>query len=148
MTNIHPHEEEIQNYISDSNNNLEVIEHILHCKSCSLKAEEYKHLFAEIHQQETAAFKFNLTKLVMEQLPQPKPKFSVDKYLNHTIVSAIVMLCLGLLFFLAPLLSNIFSTIAPILIYLITTVVVCVFVAFFLDMYRKYQKQMNIINFY
>ncbi|MEP7107176.1 MAG: hypothetical protein ABI760_04325 [Ferruginibacter sp.] len=148
MTNLHPDENEIQNYILDSTRNLELIEHLLQCKSCSLKAEQYKQLFAEIHRQETPAFEFNLTKLVMEQLPQPKPKFSVDKYLNHIIVSLIVMLCLGLLYFLSLLLPNILLNVTPILIYLIITVVVCISGAIFLDMYRKHQEQMGVINFY
>lgn len=148
MTNIHPDENEIQNYILNGNSNLEVIEHIQHCKSCSLKAEQYKQLFAGIHQQENPTFEFNLTKLVMEQLPQPKTKLSLDKYLNYIIISIIVLLCLGLLYFLSPLLSNILLSVTPILIYLITTVVVCIFTFLFLDMYKKYQKQMNSINFY
>lgn len=148
MTNIHPDENKIQNYILDSKSNSELIEHILNCKSCSLKVEEYKQLFSGIHRQETPAFEFNLTKLVMGQLPQPKPKFSVDKYLNHIIISVTVILCFGLLYFLSPLLSNIFLAIAPILIYLITTVVVCISISLSLDMYKKYKKQMNIINLY
>lgn len=148
MTNIHPDENEIQNYILNSNCNSAIVEHILHCKSCSLKAEQYKQLFAGINQQETPTFEFNLTKLVMEQLPQPKTKLSLDKYLNHIIVSIIVMSCLGLLYFLSPLLSNILLSVTPILIYLITTVVVCISAFLFLDMYKKYQKQMDSINFY
>lgn len=148
MTNIHPEENEIQNYILNSNSNSELVEHILHCKSCSLKAKQYRQLFAGIHQQETPTFEFNLTKLIMEQLPQPKLKFSVDKYLNHIIVSVMVMLCLGLLYFLSPLLSNILLNVTPILIYLITTIVVCISVAIFLDMYRKHQEQMGVIDFY
>ncbi len=148
MINIHPDENAIQNYILNSNCNSELVEHILHCKSCSLKAEQYKQLFAGIQKQETPAFEFNLTKLVMGQLPQPKSKFSFAKYLNHIIVSVLIMLCLGLLYFLGPLLSNILLNVTPILIYLITTVVVCISVALFLDMYTKYQKRISIINFY
>lgn len=148
MKVIHPKENEIQNYVLNRDTNSELVEHILYCKSCSLKAEQYEHLFAEIHHQEIPAFKFNLTKLVMEQLPQPKPKFSVDKYLNQIIVSFIVMLCFGLLYFLSFLLPNILLNITPILIYLITTVAVCISVAIFLVMFRQHREQMRVIHFY
>lgn len=148
MKNIHPDENEIQNYILDSTSNMELIEHLLHCKSCNLKADHYRQLFAEIHRQETPAFEFNLTKLVMEQLPRPKSKFSVDRYLNHIMVSVIVMLCLGSLYFLSPLLSNILLNVTPIVIYLVTTVLVCISVALSLDVYRSHQQKMSVINFY
>ena len=68
MTNIHPDENEIQNYILNASSNVEIVGHMLHCKSCSLKADQYRQLFEGIHHQESPAFEFNVTALILDQL--------------------------------------------------------------------------------
>ena len=148
MTNTHPNENEIQNYILDDSSNSELFEHMLHCKNCSSKADQYKQLFAAIHRQEAAAFEFNLTKMVMEQLPLTSSKFSFDKYFNHIIAAVVFIVCLGLLYFINPLLTNMLSNVTPILTGLIATVVACISAGSFLDMFRKHNEQMGVVNLY
>lgn len=148
MTNIHPEENEIQNFVLYSNQNPEIADHIQHCKSCNAKAGQYTKLFTEIHLQEAPSFEFDIVKLVIKQLPQTKTKFSFYKHLNYTIVLIVVTICLALLYFSSHLFLNIFLNVAPILILLITTVAVCISIALFIDMYKKHQKKMDLINYY
>jgi hypothetical protein len=148
MTTKHPDENEIQYFVLNDNSNPEVGEHILHCEHCTLKAAQYRQLFTAIYQQQAPVFDFDLTRVVMKQIPKPKTRFSVDKLLIPVVISIIVVLLFALLFFLVPFFPGVLFNIAPVAISLIFTVAVFIAAGIIVGMYRRHQKQIHIINFY
>ena len=148
MKIVHPKEEDIQNYVSNNTSNADLALHILHCESCRVKTEQYRQLFAGIHQAEAPVFEFNLTKLVMQKLPQAKPKFSLDNCFNHITVSVMIPTCSTAFYLFSTLLPKISLSVAPMVLYLIVTSTLSIVIALFLDSFKKHQGQMSIINFH
>ncbi len=146
MSEIHPNESELQNFVLSGNYDLAMIEHIKICENCSATFNQYQQLFSTISHLESQAFEFDITKLVFEKLPRKK-SYWAEKYQDHLIVTAISILCFGLLFYLVPIFSKVFSSLDTIKIYLL--VLVLLFLSFILlyEMYKKYRYQLLMLNF-
>jgi hypothetical protein len=79
MNYSHPSEKEIQQWAIDkSDSSTEMIHHMESCAHCRAEAETYRLLFSKIKQQPAAAFDFNLSGLVLSQLPKNKARLSLD----------------------------------------------------------------------
>jgi len=79
MTTKHLSEEELQQYsIDKSSCDIEASSHIQSCASCKANVEAYRQLFTVIHDQPKQVFGFDLSNLVLKQLPESKSKFSVN----------------------------------------------------------------------
>lgn len=149
MTSKHLNDADIQQYVLQKTNcDVEIIEHIRHCTNCKIKVEQYRLLFDGIEEQEKPIFDFNLTELVMEQLPEHQQKVSNENSFFYFIVSiAVFSVCIVFYLFENNLL-NLFLGTTPILIGLIFTTVTSLLAFLFIDMYRKYQTRMKAVNFY
>ena len=149
MTSKHLNDADIQQCVLQKTNcDVEIIEHIRHCTNCKIKAEQYRLLFDGIEEQEKPIFDFNLTELVMEQLPEHQQKVSNENSFFYFIVSiAVFSVCIVFYLFENNLL-NLFLGTTPILIGLIFTTVTSLLAFLFIDMYRKYQTRMKAVNFY
>ncbi len=87
MKNKHLDDTEIQEYVlQKANCDINIIEHIQHCASCKIHAEQYRLLFDGIKEQEKPGFDFNLAELVMEQLPEPRQKVSGEHSFSYLMV--------------------------------------------------------------
>ena len=124
-----------------------IIEHLAHCDDCRLKAEQYQILFEEIKQQEKPIFDFDLSDLVMAQMPQSKPKRLFENAFIYSTVFAAIFVMSLVFYYLRDTLLDMFTAITPILIYLIITTVITLSVFLCIDMYTKFQKRMNALNF-
>lgn len=139
---------DIQTFVlQKANCDLAIIEHIAHCDDCKIKAEQYKTLFEGIKQQEKPAFDFNVADLVMSQLPQHQSKRLFENAFIYTTTFAAIIVMGIVFYFLRDNLLSMFTAITPILIYLIITTVMTLSVFLCIDMYTKFQKQMNALNF-
>jgi hypothetical protein len=148
MTTEHILESEIQQYaIEKENCSALIIDHINSCEICRTKSDVYSLLFAQIKEQPKPVFDFNLADLVMNQLPEAKPRSIFEKTLIFT-TSFFSILIAGLVIYVyRSYLSDSFSGIAPILIYLIFTTLTSLSIFLGVDMFAKYQRQMKILNF-
>ena len=91
MNTRHLTEEEIQQYALDNSGSYnKAAEHIHSCEQCSEKAETYRLLFNGIQQQHQPAFDFDLTELVMAQLPSPAPKPAKENLLIYFFIMAAI----------------------------------------------------------
>ena len=149
MTKKHLNDGEIQQYVLQKEEcDIDIVKHVQNCKTCKIKAQEYNLLFEGIKQQEKSVFDFNLADSVMEQLPKSRYKVSNDKSFSYFIFFvSLFSLCIIFYLFRDSLLS-LFKEIAPILVALIVTTVLCLFVILCIDMYRKYQTQIKTLNFF
>ncbi len=149
MKNKHIDDIEIQQYLlQETISDTDLIEHIQQCEKCWLKVEQYKTIFEVVKEQEKAAFDFNLTELVLKQLPRNKPSFSPGKFLIYFFVLFALPMAIVLIYLFNSSLSGLATGLTPILIYLISTTVAGLLFFQFFDTYIKYRNRMNAINFY
>lgn len=146
----HLSDEEIQLYVlSKENCDAEIIEHIHFCTDCKARSEVYRLLITGIKEQPAPAFDFNLSELVLQQLPVPSAKASTDKLLNWIFISVgILIIALASYFF-----KNNFVTLfkgfdTTILIYLVVVTVITVLAWLMLDVYKEYNKEMKLLDAY
>ena len=149
MKTNHLLESEIQQFSIDQlSSEPHVIDHIQSCAACREKAETYQLIFTAIKDQPEPTFNFDLTELVMEQLPVQKATFSTDKTVVY-IIALLTIFAVGFaFFFFRVFLVEILKGIAPMLIYLVITCTFGLFLFFGFDMLNDYNKKLKILNFY
>lgn len=148
MNNSHPSEKEIQQWAIDKSAcPPEVNSHIESCVHCLTEAETYQHLFSGIKQQPSADFDFDLSGLVLSQLPRSVSGLSAENFIaGFLIIFSCCCIALPLILFRKNI-FNMFSGIPPFFIYAIiisTSIILAIQVGF---MYKKYQNQMRLLNF-
>ena len=149
MVTKHLTDDEIQLFAFDRANCGSVIaEHIHVCSECKAKAETYQLLMKGISHQPQPAFDFDLSEAVLNQLPAADPKMTNDKLLTWVFI----FICAGLIgtafYFFRGYLDSMFRGIAAISIYLMAISAITVIVWVFVEMYKKYQKEMRVLDLY
>ena len=144
----HLTDDEVQQYAIDKQHcEVRLVEHIHSCELCRAKVEVYHLMIKEIKQQPQPAFDFDLSKMVLQQLPSSVSKVSNDKLLVWLFVSiGIVFIGGGLYFFQNYF--DLFEGIRAIFIYLIAITAVTVLAYLFIDMYKKYRQGMKVMDLY
>lgn len=149
MITKHLTEEEIQQYAFDrSAVGEEINKHVLLCEECSASIESYQLLFTGIKEQTQPAFDFNLSELVLSQLPQHKPTILPENFFVYLVVFIPIVLACVLSYVFRGYLLSLFAGITPFLIYLIGSTAIIILIALSIDMYKSYQKKMNSLDFY
>lgn len=149
MSTQHLTEEEIQQYAMDNpGSNNKAAEHIHSCGQCREKAETYRLLFDGIQQQRQPAFDFDLTELVMAQLPLPAQKATKENLLIYFfIIGAVAVTGLAWYFFRGYV-TILFRSFAPVLAYLLITAFITLSILLILDMYKNYKKKLHVLDVY
>ncbi len=145
MTKLHLSENEIQQYAIDrSDVDANIAEHIHECEMCRSKLANYQLLFEEIKSIPKPAFDFDLSTLVLKQLPVKKVKFSwgIIFVALLIIISATIFIDLFGRYFI-----NLFKGISTILLCLIITSALCVLIYQCLELFNNYKKQMSKLKF-
>ena len=143
----HLSENDIQQYVSDSLLcEQSIMEHIESCDACKEKAETYRILFSGIEQQTKPAFEFNLADLVLSQLEPSKPKFSGDIFAVYLFagIGIIAVLLSGILF--SKYFSDLFTGTSTLFLYLFAAITLVTLLFQGVEIFRRYQKQMNALN--
>ena len=149
MKNKHPNDTEIQQYVLEKENcDIDIVKHMEHCTNCAAKAAQYTLMFDKIEQQEKPIFNFNLADLVVEQLYKPQPKVANEKWFFYFIIFTLLFSVCAIFYLFGNNLQNLLLRTKPLLTGLIITTVTILLVFLCIDMYRKYQAQMNALNFY
>jgi hypothetical protein len=143
----HPSESEIQQYaLGRSECDGEILRHIESCEACKTGAQNYMQMFGAIREQPKAIFDFDLAALVMQQLPKTKSRFSLNLLFPYLFAS---LGLLTLVVFFYRFRKNIFNVLTgnfPITMYLILIIPLSILIFQSIDMYKKHQKQMSILN--
>lgn len=143
----HLSDTEIQQFVLDrSNCASHIIDHIQLCDSCKAEADAYRLLFPAIQQQPAPAFDFDLQKLVLSQIAKlkPKPALSRGFVFLLILISVSFTAVAGWLFSVYLNRYTIFTSMA---VYLTVTVTATFLLFQGIEMYKKYQKQMDALNF-
>ena len=143
-------------------------EHLSLCKHCKIRAENYRLLFIETEQLPKPVFNFDLSKLVIDHLmeqshetnivsiPVPVPMPAVEevhdvKQKNIWPWIILSFMALGLIgtpaYLLRDSLQGIVSGLSVMVLYLIIITIVLIAVFLVFEEYRKYNKQINTLDF-
>ena len=148
MVRKHLSDDEVQQYAVDKLDcEKRIAEHIHLCEECRSKVEVYQLLITGIKQQPQPAFDFDLSKMVLQQLPSPKTTIANDKALI-LIFGFMGIAFLGGAIYLFQIYFDLFEGIKTIFIYLIAITAITVLVYLLIDMYKKYQKEMKVLDLY
>src|SRR6188472_159265 len=144
----HLTDDEVQQYVVDKPNcEKRIAEHIHLCEECRSKVEVYQLLITGIKQQPQPAFDFDLSKMVLQQLPSSKTSIANDNALIW-IFGFMGIAFLGGAIYLFQSYFDLFEGIKTIFIYLIAITAITVLVYLIIEMYKKYQKEMKVLDLY
>lgn len=171
MTFGHPSEMELQQYALDhSTCSRETIQHFEACETCQAQAAAYRSLFAGIKEQPRPVFDFDVSGLILSQLPgtlSEKPAlipghlarpvsvgqarvqtkasgFSLMTWLLALLSAAVFGITIYLL---RKNIWNMFGGISVLFIYSIVAAACFIVLVRVMGMYRKYLLQMEALNF-
>ena len=148
MVTKHLTDDEVQQYaVNKSSCEKRMAEHIHLCEDCRSKVEVYQLLMAGIKQQPQPAFDFDLSKMVLQQLPSSKTTIANDRALI-LIFGFMGIAFLGGVLYLFQSYFDLFEGIKTIFIYLIAITAITVLVYLLIDLYKKYQKEMKVLDLY
>jgi len=144
----HLTDDEVQQYAVDkSNSEKRIGEHIHLCEECRSKVKVYQLLITGIKQLPQPAFDFDLSELVVQQLPSPKEKTS-----DWVLLWLLLFIGVGfigiILYYFKGSFVYLFNGIAAIFIYLMIITALTVFTGLFIDMYKKYDNEMKLLDSY
>ncbi|MCC8424392.1 hypothetical protein [Mucilaginibacter sp. UR6-11] len=146
MNKLHLSEEEIQQYAL-GRADLSTKEHIRSCAFCEARAADYRLIFSELDQLPKPAFDFNVASLVLAQLPQPETSLDRRERWIYLLVFA-ALASIGIPVYLFRIyFFKMFTDILPEAMYLVILVTLFLLVFQGVEMFRKYQKQINTLNY-
>jgi len=147
MTGQHLSEIEIHQYVLDKSHCDKIIlGHIASCDHCAAKAANYQLIFSGIKEAPSPVFDFDLSNLVLSRLPKHKQSFSLSMFFIY-ILSIIFLSVIGVLGYMYhDYLLRIFTSLLPIVMYLIVITAGTVLLLHGLESYRKYRRQMRTLN--
>ena len=144
----HLTDDEVQRYVVDKQHcEVKIVEHIHYCEVCRTKIEVYQLLITGIKQQPQPAFDFDLSKMVLQQLPSPKTSIANDNALIWIFGFMAIAFLGGAIYFFQSY-FDLFEGIKIIFIYLIVITAVTVLAYLFIDMYKKYKHGMKVLDLY
>ncbi|HEX3768922.1 MAG TPA: hypothetical protein VHT72_11115 [Puia sp.] len=147
MNNIHPGENELQQYaLNKSEVELEVIAHIESCPACQAEISIYNILFSEIKEQPVDTFDFDVRELVLSKLPATKAGLTTDD-----IIAGFLLLftcsCIGIpVYVFRKIILNSIIDIPPFFIYSIIVGTSAILIIKILTLYRMFLKKMHLLN--
>ena len=147
MVTTHLTDEELQQYAADKRScEKRIASHVHLCGECRSKVEVYQLLITGIKQQPQAAFDFDLSGSVLQQLPAQNPKTANDSLLIWLFIFTGISFTGGGLYFFRNYFKYFFEGIETILGFLIVVTAVMVLAGLYLDMYKKYRKEMKVLD--
>ena len=148
MVTKHLTDDEVQQFVvARQDCEMRIVEHMQLCGECNLRAEIYESLVTGIKQQPQATFKFNLSELVVQQLPSSKQKAN-DSLLLWILIFISIGFMGTVFYYFEGYFAYLFKGIAAIFIYLIIITALTVIIGLFIDMYKKYNNEMKLLDSY
>ena len=147
MTTKHLSEAEIQQYAIDpSHIDPWSTAHMQSCQACGAAVEAYQKIFSAIHQQPRPSFDFDLSALILPQLGKPAPGNSSKNWSLYFLVIVAIAIPLMAAIKYWRYLKNSSMGMLPMTISLLITATLCILVFQSIEMVRRYQKQINLLN--
>ena len=148
MNTSHPSENEIQQFALDRTScSPALIAHIDSCAHCREEVNTYQLLFSGIAQQPAPAFDFDVAGLVLPQLETSRRRLSPDRIVAWFLV-VFVCACIAIpVYLFRKYLLYMLSDISAFFLYAMACSAAVIIVIRAINMYKKYQQQMRLLNF-
>ena len=144
----HPSEEEIQQYaLGKSAGEAALIAHIESCEHCREEVATYQLLFSGVAQQPDPAFDFDLSALVIPQLEKQERRAPADRIVAGFLVLFVCFCVVVPVYLFRRNFLYLLSGTSTFFLYAILCSAVAIVAFKTLRMYRKYQQQMQSLNF-
>jgi hypothetical protein len=157
MTDKHLADADIQEFVLDKANcSLDIAAHMNQCAQCEAKAETYKLLFSEIKEQSKPVFNFDLSAAVLKQVTTETPKFLLNSLPGYLVIFS-VLAAIGIpsylykakiVHFFKTYILGITAGISSLVIYLVVVTFLIFLIFQAIEMYKKYQRKIDGLNFY
>ncbi|MDY8137058.1 hypothetical protein [Aquimarina sp. 2201CG5-10] len=148
MKTIHVSDYDIQQFTFDlSECEAEVVKHINSCEICKRRVEEYQLLSNTIKSQPDPIFEFNLSDQVLEQLEISPEKESTYGYFIYVLIVLSIGVVTSCLFYFKEIFIDLFKSTAAISTYLIISVTVLISLVMVFDMFRSFNKKIDLLNY-
>jgi predicted anti-sigma-YlaC factor YlaD len=149
MKNIHLTDHEIQVFLfQESGADHDISAHLQHCGECRMKVDQYKQIFELAAKEEKAAFAFDLSELVMQQLPSRKTEVSLWKSLIYLVLLIALPVAGVLVYLFYTRFSLLLTGVSPFFIYLTATGMISMLLFQTVDTYIKYKKKIDALGIY
>ena len=124
------------------------VQHIESCEACRAGAAVYRPVFSDIAEQPKPVFDFDVSALVLRQLPAPASKALPEKGFNYWL-AGIVCFAAGIpLYLFRKNIYFLFEGISGYAVYIMAGIALPAVLIPLLTMYRKYRQQMKALNLY
>jgi len=157
MTDQHLSEEIIQQYVLNKTScGADTIAHMHECEYCREKAETYRLIFSEISHQPNPVFDFDIAKLVLPQLSAEKRIRSNYTFLFY-FMGCFVIAGFGIAGYLyknylaglfKKYIFSVSSGLSKGVLYLLLTAALFILIFQVVELYKKYQRKIDDLNFY
>ena len=148
MKNSHPSESDIQEYaLNKFVCSTSLRTHIDSCEICLKEVGLYQILFSELRKESAAEFEFDLSALVIPNLPKATPVFSADQFIAGFLIFFTLCFVIIPLYIFNAYILNMFSGVSPFFLYVMICTASVIIGFKTLEVYKKYQKQLRLLNF-
>lgn len=145
----HLTDDEVQQYVIDEQHGeMKIAEHVHFCEECRAKVEVYKLMITGIKERSQPAFDFDLSAVILNQLPAPALRTTNDKLLTWSFIFICTSLIGSVFWFFRGYLDSMFKGIGTISIYLIAISAITIIAGVFIEMFKRYQKEMKVLDLY
>ncbi len=144
MRTEHLSDDELQTMVlAQQNADAAILDHIQHCMACQQELAVYQSLITGIQEQPAPSFDFDLSNIVLQQLPQVPAKTSLVNIRPFLIV------VLGLipLYIFRYNFLHLATGISTAFLFISITICISILVFKAIKLYRKYDKQIEQLNF-
>jgi hypothetical protein len=144
MSTTHLSEVEIQEYVVNGPaENNGIVKHLQQCSFCSMQVANYKLLFEKLHTTEKPEFDFNLSALVLENLPVKRKK---GAWLSYVAIATTICLSLAVVAFFGNYLVAAFKGLPITLFVTMALPALCILVFQAFEIIKIHQKQTGMLN--
>ena len=148
MKTIHVSDFTIQQFTFDpSECEAEILKHIHSCGTCKKRAESYLSLSNTIKEQPAPVLEFDLTTLVLDQLPTSLKKESAYNYFIYFLIAVSFGVVAVALYFFNESFIDLFSNTSAIPSYFMISVAMLILTALIIDNVKSFNKKINMLHY-
>jgi len=148
MKNVHLSDFDIQRVAFElSTCTTEIVSHINTCDLCKQKADNYRSISDTIKVQPEPILDFDLSALVLEQLPIMSKKESAYNYFIYFLMALSALVVTAAILYFKEAIVDLFSNTSAIPTSFIVSTSLLILIALGIDTMRNFNKKINLLNY-
>ncbi len=148
MKNVHLSDFDIQRFAFElSDCKAEIVTHITTCKLCKQKVDNYLSVSDSIKVQPEPVLDFDLSALVLEQLPTMSKKEAAYNYFIYFLMALSTFVVVAVIIYFKEAFVDLFANSSAIPTSFIVSTCLLILTAIGIDTFRSFHKKMNLLNY-